>query len=188
MPSRTTKDRPKSRGVAPTACSSHPMGVTISAACPFSPADGAVRAHSLRCRKGLSGPAPGWVLWGTGLLSNQARRTKLEGAPHMWPDMFLCGLTGVQNEHGGRVTDSRESFQEGVTSELGFEVHIEVRQADNEGRVFHVKRPACVKLQKHYMSSIPCILLLLILWPPSGRCYPMTWAGTARQQTLALGN
>lgn len=136
----------------------------------------------------MSGPAPGWVLWGTGLLSNQARRSKLEGAPHMWPDMFLCGLTGVQNEHGGRVTDSWESFQEGVTSELGFEVHIEVRQADNEGRVFHVKGPARVKVQKHYMSSIPCILLLLILWPPSGRCYPMTWAGTARQQTLALGN
>lgn len=39
-----------------------------------------------------------------------------------------------------------ESFQERVTAEWGFEAQIEVRQADDEGKVFRVKGPADLKV------------------------------------------
>lgn len=60
---------------------------------------------------------------------------------------------------------------------MGFQVRVEACQAGDEGRVFHIKGSASVRAQKHRASSLPA---------SEGRCYPITWARTARQPTLAL--
>lgn len=117
MPSRTAKDRPKGRGVAPHSLLLPPNGMTASAPSPFSPGDGAqevgMRARSLCCRNGCQDLLQTGSS-GHGVADKRARRLEPAGAYHMWPDMSLCGLTGVQSEHGGRVTDAaRKAFRKG---------------------------------------------------------------------------
>lgn len=91
----------------------------------------------------------------------------------MWPDVFLCGLTGVWSEHGGLCL---EGSQEGLAPELGFEVQLEFHQAADEGKVF-VSRDQRLKARRHYMSSSLAFLPLFIVTPLWADAVPLPGPG-----------
>lgn len=102
----------------------------------------------------------------------------------MWPDVFLCDLTGVWSEHGGL---SLEGSQEGLAPELGFEVQLEFHQAAGEGKVFRIQGPE-VKGTKALYVFLPRIPAAVHCDPSLGRCCAITWARTAGEQTLSWGS